>query len=425
VVSWHARAFFAAAVGFVPLACFTQVNAKKGGTSDAVASEVADPSDPTRGAPFEFPPQSKVGTNDAACGERHDRDAAGKPLAPAVLAQRDEIYQLMAYAVVFKDWQSADREPRRGHNIGGILVDPDWNVVWWERNSNNATCNGAHHGETRMMMSYLDLKGSTDLKCHQIFTSLEPCAMCSGMMTLQSVRRTVYGETDFGYGKAIERLHQDYNPHGMQRAPDEATAYPRTPTAAMSSSEFRKAIDADELVYQRALTKRGLSVSLTDYLLTDGTGDRPCASQVFDEAGELLAAGEPDVDARFGQHRIGCARRLFAGATHAFLDYPQYIASRKNPFSLTFHVDSAAPGGLAVDVDSGEPLAVTPRDRVRQVDLPSMLLPENEALYAKARAFFGEKVPSFYATLAEHVASEREHRPIQASPSVMCAPGGE
>lgn len=47
----------------------------------------------------------------------------------------DDIYGLMALAVVHADWQ----EPRpkglvRGHNIGGVLVDETLEVVDWERN---------------------------------------------------------------------------------------------------------------------------------------------------------------------------------------------------------------------------------------------------------------------------------------------------
>jgi len=48
--------------------------------------------------------------------------------------ERDEIYMLLAYAVVYKDWQTDATEPRRGHNIGSIMVDPDGGIVFWARN---------------------------------------------------------------------------------------------------------------------------------------------------------------------------------------------------------------------------------------------------------------------------------------------------
>jgi len=120
----------------------------------------------------------------------------------------DEIYTLMAYAVVYKDWQ-VKGPSKRGHNIGCVLVDPDGEVVHWARNCNAVTKNGTMHGEVRCIQGYINKRHSYSLKGHTIYTSLEPCAQCSGMMTLASIKRTVYGQTDPGFGKAIERLQLD------------------------------------------------------------------------------------------------------------------------------------------------------------------------------------------------------------------------
>jgi len=121
--------------------------------------------------------------------------------------ERDDIYTLMAYAVVHKNWQTKSTSSGgRGHNIGSVLVDPDGKVVSWARNCNGATSNGTQHGEVRLMTQYQSKKKLYNLKSHTIYTSLEPCAMCSGMMVMQNVGRTVYGQTDLGFGKAMERL---------------------------------------------------------------------------------------------------------------------------------------------------------------------------------------------------------------------------
>ena len=60
-----------------------------------------------------------------------------------------------------------------------------------------------------------------NLKGHIVYTTLEPCAQCSGMMVLLNVYRTVYGQTDPGFGKAIERLKLDSSslPHGYKPYP--------------------------------------------------------------------------------------------------------------------------------------------------------------------------------------------------------------
>jgi tRNA(Arg) A34 adenosine deaminase TadA len=122
--------------------------------------------------------------------------------------------------VVYKDWQT---DNKRGYNIGSVLLSDTTEagrLVFWARNCNNVTENQSQHGEVRLMLGYLaklhkdrkqgkpvpDIK---NLKGHIVYTTLEPCAQCSGMMVLLNVYRTVYGQTDPGFGKAIERLKLD------------------------------------------------------------------------------------------------------------------------------------------------------------------------------------------------------------------------
>lgn len=119
----------------------------------------------------------------------------------------DCFYSLMAYAVVYKDWQNnAVKDSSRGYNIGSVLVDSMKYVVHWAINSVNTTMNSTQHGEVRLIQSYLDSTQSFSLKGYSIYTTLEPCAMCSGMMKLTKLYRTVYGQTDPAYGNALERL---------------------------------------------------------------------------------------------------------------------------------------------------------------------------------------------------------------------------
>ena len=71
---------------------------------------------------------------------------AGATLTPEVLKERDEIYMLAAYAVVYNDWQDGTGQ-KRGHNIGSVLVDPDGKIVNWARNCNART--GQRHAARR------------------------------------------------------------------------------------------------------------------------------------------------------------------------------------------------------------------------------------------------------------------------------------
>jgi tRNA(Arg) A34 adenosine deaminase TadA len=138
-------------------------------------------------------------------------------LTPEAITERDRIFSLAALAVAYEDWQpsvnEARRDPktaallRRGHNVGSVLVDERGRLVWWERNSNTIECNGTNHAETRLMLSYGKFARRPSLGCHTVYTSLEPCAMCAGMMAIQRVARVVYVQRDPGFGGAVERLH--------------------------------------------------------------------------------------------------------------------------------------------------------------------------------------------------------------------------
>ena len=111
--------------------------------------------------------------------------------------------------------------------------------------------------------------GGYTLKGHTVYTTLEPCAQCSGMMVLTNIRRTVYGQTDPGFGKAIERLKLDskkWNPAGYK-------PYPRPVISDRSESSYCAQL---EDAYKQ------VGGSITTFLLGD------TAKAVFKAASENL-----------------------------------------------------------------------------------------------------------------------------------------
>ncbi|HEV7279535.1 MAG TPA: nucleic acid/nucleotide deaminase domain-containing protein [Pirellulaceae bacterium] len=142
--------------------------------------------------------------------------------------ERDRILSLLAYSIAFSDWQRDWVRPERGHNIAAVLVErATGRSVFWARNCNAIKNNGTQHAETQLMWHFLEKSGTKYLDKYEIYTTLEPCA---GMMCLSQVKRAVYGQTDLGYGKAIERLQNspDYGP------------YPRTPEASLPSATVHR-----------------------------------------------------------------------------------------------------------------------------------------------------------------------------------------
>jgi tRNA(adenine34) deaminase len=131
----------------------------------------------------------------------------------------DEIWSLLALAIAYKDWQTGTG---RGHNIAALLVDPAGQPVYWARNDRFATDNGTDHSEVRLMRYYLDCPNQVQYLGEQspqhypgaragqgftLYTTLEPCVMCTGMMLMNRLTRAVFIQSDPDYGKVVERLN--------------------------------------------------------------------------------------------------------------------------------------------------------------------------------------------------------------------------
>ncbi len=159
-------------------------------------------------------------------------------VTPAAV-EKDEIFSLLVYALVYHDWQPASvpREKRRGYNIGALLVNPQNEPVCHGLNCINSTENATQHGEVRAIISYLDKKRCFNLEGFTIYTSLEPCIMCAGMITMASVGRVVYGQHDVEYSKAFERLALDTTAIGG------FPPYPRTVVAHATTVSFCTELD--------------------------------------------------------------------------------------------------------------------------------------------------------------------------------------
>ncbi len=187
--------------------------------------------------------------------------------------EKDKILSLLAYAVVLKDWQQSKSESR-GYNIGSVLVDENDNIVCWARNSVNITKNNTQHGEVRLMLNYLNnVSDVFSLPDYKLYTTLEPCAMCSGMMTLNKLYLTVYGQKDHGYGDAIQRLELDSTSCGG------FAPYPRSVISVINQTDVPEMLD-------KAYLNSGIS-SITEWLATDQ------AKEIFKYAAQELGSYKP------------------------------------------------------------------------------------------------------------------------------------
>jgi len=149
----------------------------------------------------------------------------------------DDIFTLLTYALVYQDWQpdTVPRKDRRGYNIGALLVNPEHHPVHFDLNCINSTDNATQHGEVRAITSYITAQRCFNLSGYTIYTSLEPCVMCAGMITMVAIDRAIFGQHDVAYSKAFERLTLDLG--------TDVHPYPRVVQAQASSLKFCRQLD--------------------------------------------------------------------------------------------------------------------------------------------------------------------------------------
>jgi tRNA(Arg) A34 adenosine deaminase TadA len=221
------------------------------------------------------------------------RAEAANPRPAFDRAEVDHLFSLLAYAVVYKDWQSRSRQPLRGHNIGAVLVDSRLRPVFWARNANIAGNSTSQHAEVRLIHNFLECSARPDIHGYTIYTTLEPCAMCTGMMSLTRVTRTVYGQEDPFFGNALERLAADHTESGGD------PPYPRLFRIDRSPSPFAAQLD-------EAFGRSGDS-NIVRWLLSD-------------EAREIYAAAYSELATMDGARLGSDVSRAVLDRTRGFLE---------------------------------------------------------------------------------------------------------
>lgn len=106
-------------------------------------------------------------------------------------------YLLQAIAV------SASSKASGNHPFGAILVGPEDDVLMEQENAFGAHSDGTAHAE-RVLMTRASIEYDAAFlsKC-TIYSSAEPCAMCSGAIYWAGVGRVVYGLSEVALGAHI------------------------------------------------------------------------------------------------------------------------------------------------------------------------------------------------------------------------------
>jgi len=244
-----------------------------------------------------------------------------------------------------------------GHNIACIAVDERGRVVDFDFNHNQIFDSTVEHAESRLVRRIFSLvhlhdgwmwsepsaagpvrRSATNLSNITVYTSLEPCSQCAGIMTLGHVKEVVFLQPDQGQYSIASILLNLARHHGTKYLP----ARP-VPARAFGLDYFDKQ-RANYVNFARTVAERPFFVSpdhqytdrsssIASFLCTDSARDA-----IATGAAPLLASAAlsfPDFHPTSSEHLSGVlSNQEIAQHCLRFLDYAIRFGRRGTPHQL-------------------------------------------------------------------------------------------
>jgi uncharacterized protein YukJ/tRNA(Arg) A34 adenosine deaminase TadA len=261
----------------------------------------------------------------------------------------------------FREGQLADGQylggDYLGHNIACIAVDENGEIIDFDFNHNDVFQSSVEHAESRLVRRIFSLTQlfdgwatqdptvpqpttsyATQLSGVTLYTSLESCAQCSGIMALGSVRRVVFLQRDPGQG-SIGNILRNLMPQSGSFAaplPVPANLLGLTCFDALEAGYARFSAEIGEAkpFYESPTGDKDKSASITSYLCTDD------ALRIFREGTDALTSLVIQHPSYVAKGRGGQAlakgltnERVLAHARR-FLDYATRLGRRGTPHQL-------------------------------------------------------------------------------------------
>jgi tRNA(Arg) A34 adenosine deaminase TadA len=207
-----------------------------------------------------------------------------------------------------------------GHNIACIAVDGNGEIIDFDFNHNDLFRSSAEHAESRIVRRLFSLTSIFDnwrtgqpiadkpraasLNDITLYTSLESCAQCSGVMSLAGVKQIVYLQNDFTAYKIGNIMYNLANRLNVTNAQGNATTVPGAPIPIAGSEvgidEFKQLNDAN-LAFAKNIVAAGAANDATGafFVPDNGKPDFDPAITSFlctDAAHDIFAAGGAKLD---------------------------------------------------------------------------------------------------------------------------------
>lgn len=228
-----------------------------------------------------------------------------------------------------------------GHNIAAIAVDATGRVRDLDFNHNALYDSSIQHAEARLLRRLFDLDAldglgadgdggprQTGLGGVTIFTSLESCAQCAGIMALARLPKVFYLQPDPGQYLIAQLLHHLSDTRVALHLPASAFGFPAFGQLSTAYGTFRESLAQGDYFWRSttdpALVDRAPAV--TSFLCTDA------ARQIYRQAAtdfEQMSCRFPD--ARPGQVDGLLSNQEVLADARRFLDYATRSARRGTP----------------------------------------------------------------------------------------------
>lgn len=224
-----------------------------------------------------------------------------------------------------------------GHNIACLGVDARGEIVDFDFNHNETFNSSVEHAETRLVRRIFnlnqafdhwetiepseikDIPYATTLSGVTVYTTLESCAQCSGVMTLGNVKAVVYMQADPGQYRIGNILYNLSNPASISRPSENPPQNGAKPVSKYGAPEpipadlvgfqYKREIEAAYEAYRLDVEKtpffessdgktKDSSNSITSFLCTDVARGifRKAAAEL--DAFELKFPNYPEMEQR-------------------------------------------------------------------------------------------------------------------------------
>lgn len=92
--------------------------------------------------------------------------------------------------------QARAAEDRGEVPVGAVIISPDGQVVASDGNRTRELSDPTAHAEILVLRAACAQAGSERLPDHDLYVTLEPCAMCAAALAAARIRRVYYGASD-------------------------------------------------------------------------------------------------------------------------------------------------------------------------------------------------------------------------------------